>query len=202
MLDHLTARGLDRGTLVVVTSDHGEEFLEHGSWEHQKTLYEEVVRIPLMLAGPGVAPRREAAQASLLDVAPTMLAWAGLPVPEPRRAGACCAAAGEREAYGETDHTIDGTRKLFLRGGAGRWKTILSLGSRTAAPRAEEWYDLASDPGETRERPAARPGGGRAARPGARALEGGARAAAAGAPAVTLTPEQRERLRALGYVLP
>ena len=52
MLDHLKARGLDRSTLVVVTSDHGEEFLEHGSWEHQKTLYEEVIRIPLVLAGP------------------------------------------------------------------------------------------------------------------------------------------------------
>ncbi|HET8644558.1 MAG TPA: sulfatase, partial [Vicinamibacteria bacterium] len=54
VLDHLKARGLDKTTLVAVTSDHGEEFLEHGSWEHQKTLYEEVVRVPLLLAGPGV----------------------------------------------------------------------------------------------------------------------------------------------------
>jgi arylsulfatase A-like enzyme len=45
VLSHLAERGLDAGTLVFVTSDHGEEFLEHGSWEHQKTLYEEVVRI-------------------------------------------------------------------------------------------------------------------------------------------------------------
>ena len=81
VLDHLAARGLDRSTLVVITSDHGEEFLDHGSWEHQKTLYEEVVRVPLAIRGPGVAPRRERAQASLLDVAPTILAWAGVPVP-------------------------------------------------------------------------------------------------------------------------
>ena len=59
VLDHLAARGLDRSTLVVITSDHGEEFLEHGSWEHQKTLYEEVVRVPLAIRGPGLdaAPR-------------------------------------------------------------------------------------------------------------------------------------------------
>jgi hypothetical protein len=123
VLAHLAERGLDRGTLVFVTSDHGEEFLEHGSWEHQKTLYEEVVRIPMMLAGPGVAPRRGAQQASLLDVAPTLLAWAGLPVPDSAQGRSLLQPLPQREAYGETDHTNDGTRKLFWRGGAGRGKT-------------------------------------------------------------------------------
>jgi hypothetical protein len=61
ILDHVAASGLSGSTLVVVTSDHGEEFLEHGSWEHQKTLYEEVVRVPLIVHGPGVAPRVEKA---------------------------------------------------------------------------------------------------------------------------------------------
>src|SRR6185436_4348742 len=65
---HLAARGADRQALVMITSDHGEEFLEHGSWEHQKTLYEEVVRVPLIAHGPGIAPRREPAPVSLLDV--------------------------------------------------------------------------------------------------------------------------------------
>src|SRR6185295_2326497 len=81
ILDHLQGRGLEASTLVLMTSDHGEEFLEHGSWEHQKTLYEEVVRVPLMLRGPGVTARREPSPTTLLDVAPTILAWAGLPVP-------------------------------------------------------------------------------------------------------------------------
>src|SRR6185436_16460641 len=57
VLDHLRKRGLDGGTLLVVTSDHGEEFREHGAWEPQRTLYEEVTRIPLMFRGPGVAAR-------------------------------------------------------------------------------------------------------------------------------------------------
>jgi arylsulfatase A-like enzyme len=201
VFDHLRARGLDRGTLVLVTSDHGEEFLEHGSWEHQKTLYEEVVRIPLLFWGPGVAPRREAAQTSLLDVAPTLLTWAGVPVPPPMQGRSVLARAGDREGYGETDHTVDGTHKLFLRAGARRWKAILSLDRERASVRGEEWYDLGADPGEShRASPPAS-----VAEPMRRvALERwkAARRRGAGAPAVNLSPEQRERLRALGYVSP
>jgi arylsulfatase A-like enzyme len=200
VLAHLAERGLDRGTLVFVTSDHGEEFLEHGSWEHQKTLYEEVVRIPMMLAGPGIAPRREAQQASLLDVAPTLLAWAGLTVPETAQGRSLLLPLPQRDAYGETDHTNDGTRKLFWRGGAGRGKTILSL-APDGTPRAEEWYDLATDPGETSNVPP-RAEAADALRARALARWKEARGRGTGAPAVTLTPEQRERLRALGYVLP
>ncbi|HET9314905.1 MAG TPA: sulfatase [Vicinamibacteria bacterium] len=201
VLTHMTERGLDRGTLVLVTSDHGEEFLEHGSWEHQKTLYEEVVRIPLLLAGPSVTPRREARQASLLDVAPTVLAWAGLEVPGHMQGRSLLAPLPEREAYGETDHTNDGTRKLFLRSGQGRGKTILSLRRQDAVPAREEWYDLAADPGETRSRP---PRADAAEVIRRRAIERWkqARGRGAGAPQVTLSEEQRERLRALGYVVP
>ena len=201
VFDHVRARGLDRGTLVLVTSDHGEEFLEHGSWEHQKTLYEEVVRIPLLFSGPGVVPRREAAQTSLLDVAPTALTWAGVPVPAPMQGRSLLARAGDREGYGETDHTVDGTHKLFLRAGARRWKTILSLDREGASVRGEEWYDLSVDPGESRSVP---PPSATADAMRRVALERwkAARRRGAGAPAVNLSPEQRERLRALGYVSP
>ena len=201
VLDHLRARGLDRGTLVVVTSDHGEEFLEHGSWEHQKTLYEEVVRIPLLLAGPRVTSRRETSPSSLLDVAPTVLAWAGLTVPTQMRGQSVLGPGVSREGYGETDHTIDGTRKLFLRGGEKRWKAILSLDPKDASVRREEWYDLAVDPGESRSTPPP-PAMADPARRLALERWKAARGLGAGAPAVVLSPEQRERLRALGYVAP
>jgi arylsulfatase A-like enzyme len=199
LLDHLTARGLDKNTLVLVTSDHGEEFLEHGSWEHQKTLYEEVIRVPLVVRAPGLAPRRERAQTSLLDVAPTLLAWAGVAAPASFTGRSLLAplAAAERETYGETDHTIDRTHKLFLRGGQGRWKSVLSLDAlgKTAA---EEWYDLAQDPGEHKSAPPAATAADSIRR---RAVERwkqgrGARTA----PCVALTVEQAEKLRALGYV--
>jgi len=64
---------LDR-TLLVVTSDHGEEFHEHGGWTHGQSLYEELVRVPLLLRGPGVPAGRTCnGLASLVDVAPTIL---------------------------------------------------------------------------------------------------------------------------------
>jgi arylsulfatase A-like enzyme len=199
LLDHVRARGLDRGTLLVVTSDHGEEFLDHGSWEHQKTLYEEVVRVPLVVAGPGVAPRRETAQATLLDVAPTVLTWAGLPLPASFEGRSLLSPPGEREAYGETDHTVDRSRKLFVRAGERRWKAILSLSADGGKLLGEEWYDLAADPRETRSG-AAPPTARDAIRSRALARWRADRSRGAGAPEVALTEEQRERLKALGYV--
>jgi arylsulfatase A-like enzyme len=201
VLDHMKSRGLDRSTLVVVTSDHGEEFQEHGSWEHQKTLYEEVIRVPLVVRGPDVAPRRETAQVSLLDVAPTILAWAGLQ-PWPHAQGrSLLAPPGNREAYGETDHTIDGTYKLFLRLGQGRWKTIVSLARTDGSVRRTEWYDLANDPAETHSvSPPANLAQSAQDRAIARWQSG--RGQGRPAPPVSLTPEQRDRLRALGYIGP
>ena len=205
VLDHLSARGALANTLVVVTSDHGEEFLEHGSWEHQKTLYEEVIRVPLVVNGPGVTARREAAPVSLLDVAPTILAWAGVAAPASFQGRSLLGGSpslGERESYGETDHTTDGTHKLFLRAGARRWKAILSLDASGTAVRGEEWFDLAGDPSEkTSARPAAAAADAIRARAVARWKAGRAAASSASRP-VCLSDEQKERLRALGYVDP
>ena len=201
VLDHLSARGLDQSTLVVITSDHGEEFLDHGSWEHQKTLYEEVVRVPLALRGPGVTARREPAPASLLDVAPTILAWAGIAVPPgvTGRAWLGAGAAPDRETYGETDQTVDATHKLFLRGGAARWKAIVSLSADGKETVSEEWYDLSSDPAERKSvAPAAAIADPIRQRALARWRAG--RGAAGAARPVCLSPEQQERLRALGYL--
>jgi arylsulfatase A-like enzyme len=201
ILNHMRERGIDRNALVLVTSDHGEEFLEHGAWEHQRTLYEEVIRIPLVLAGPRVEPGRESAPVSLLDVTPTVLDWAVLPPLAGARGLSLLAPLGEREAYGETDHTTDDTRKLFLRAGSDRWKAILSLSRDGERVAAEEWYDLATDPAEAAsQRP--RDGVATAIRERAIARWRAGRAGQGSAPAVSLTDEQRERLRALGYMQP
>lgn len=66
-------------TLLAVTSDHGEGFFEHHLVGHRHWLYEEMIRIPLILRGPGIpAGHRDVAPASLVDVGPTLLALAGL----------------------------------------------------------------------------------------------------------------------------
>jgi arylsulfatase A-like enzyme len=75
----LEAQGKLERTLVVVLSDHGEEFSEHGYYQHGGTVFDETLRIPMIFVGPGVAPgRRIAAQVSLIDVLPTLLDLLGV----------------------------------------------------------------------------------------------------------------------------
>jgi len=87
LLAALEELGLARNTLVVVTSDHGEEFLEHGDLSHARTLFDEILRVPLLVRGPGLAPRTIDDPVELIDLAPTLLARMGLPR-DPRMRGA------------------------------------------------------------------------------------------------------------------
>jgi arylsulfatase A-like enzyme len=80
MLDELKRRGLYNNSLIVFTSDHGEEFLEHGFTGHGHSLYEEQLRIPLVIKFPknGHAGRVVHERVSLIDIVPTLLAMLGL----------------------------------------------------------------------------------------------------------------------------
>lgn len=65
-------------TIVVVTSDHGEQLRERGNFGHGGALWEYLIHVPLVIAMPGAAPRRVKTPASTLDVAPTLAALAGV----------------------------------------------------------------------------------------------------------------------------
>jgi hypothetical protein len=71
---------LDRATIIVM-ADHGEAFGEHGMTWHAMTLYDELLRVPLMIRVPGVAPRTVTDPVSLVDLAPTILDLFGVPTP-------------------------------------------------------------------------------------------------------------------------
>ncbi len=78
-MEGLRERGLAEDTLLVITSDHGEEFNEHASWGHGHSLYNELLHVPLLFHYPrGVAPARIAETVSTLHVAPTVLSMAGV----------------------------------------------------------------------------------------------------------------------------
>jgi len=83
LLAALERLGDREDTLIAVTSDHGDEFLEHGGLGHGTSVYGELVRVPLVLAGPGLAAtaRRIEYLTRHLDLAPTLLALAGLEAP-------------------------------------------------------------------------------------------------------------------------
>ncbi len=82
LLDFLDGRGLLETTLVVFLSDHGEEFFDHGGWNHGKNLHAETLDFPLVVKFPGQSePRRVATPVQHIDVLPTILDYLGLPVP-------------------------------------------------------------------------------------------------------------------------
>ena len=78
ILDHLGALGLEANTGIAFTSDHGEELLDHGLLEHAHSLYDELIRVPMVLAGPGLAAgRRVSAPVSNRHLATTLAHLAG-----------------------------------------------------------------------------------------------------------------------------
>ena len=83
LIEMIDAQGLMDDTLIVIVSDHGEEFLEHGTWEHGKNLYAETLDVPLIMRFPdqGHGLRVEKV-VEHIDIMPTILDWLGLPIPE------------------------------------------------------------------------------------------------------------------------
>jgi arylsulfatase A-like enzyme len=71
-----------KDTVLVISADHGEAFGEHGMYKHAFELWEVLTRVPLMIAGPGIQPRRIEQRRSHIDLAPTILELMGAPVPD------------------------------------------------------------------------------------------------------------------------
>jgi len=149
VLERLEERGLADDTIVVIWSDHGEAFGEHGAFGHTTTLYEEELRSVLMLRVPGVEPRRVADRVGLIDLFATTLNLARYPVPRPVASRSLVPLiTGERESLGERvliseilpDGRFPFDRKAILRG---RYKLHWWV-------REGRWalYDLEADPGE------------------------------------------------------
>ncbi len=75
-------RAMRPDTVVIVTADHGEAFGEHSSYWHGTTLYEEQIRVPLVISAPGAVPKtRVASPVQTFDLLPTILAATGMPRP-------------------------------------------------------------------------------------------------------------------------
>lgn len=82
LLAFLRDQGISDNTLVVVTSDHGEEFLEHSGLEHGRTLYQEVIHVPLIMSGEGIDPGSiHTRPCGLVDLMPTVLTFLALEPP-------------------------------------------------------------------------------------------------------------------------
>lgn len=196
----LDEAGMLEDLLVVVTSDHGEAFFEHGMLLHS-TPHEEILRVPLLVKWPGERRGGEvrSVPTSSVDVAPTLLSAAdleaaelpGIPLQDLQRRGAGSRGEGRRALFAGT-----GRRAVV----AGPWKAIVPV-----VDGEPELYRLDRDPGERDNLAAEHPEV--FERLWQRVVEHveASRALTRGAPDVeipegSLSPEERRRLEALGYL--
>lgn len=152
IVDLLREQGVYENTIIVLTSDHGEEFFEHGSKGHGKNLYDETIRVPMIFAAPNLIPPGQAIQEQvrLADIAPTILGLGGIPSPPAfgRTAGASRGVDLSRSLLrkapmpaGLIAHSSLQRRASSARGQEG--KVIHTRGRPVI-----EFYDLRVDPGE------------------------------------------------------
>ena len=191
LLRAVSETGAARPTLVVILGDHGESLGEHGERTHGMLLYDGALRIPLIIAGPGVPEAEHRRPVSIVDVAPTVLRLAGLAVPREMQGRDLFSGPGAaHEAYAETLYPRTMGWSALTALVEDRWKLIAPEGG------GEELYDVANDPAERENAAGRKPEVVQAAvsRLGAITRD---EAVPASAPA---NAEAQERLRALGYV--
>lgn len=148
VVDKLKAEGVFDDVVLVITSDHGEAFDEHGYFFHGQTLYDEIINVPLIIRVPGWFSRKVEGPVSLVDVAPTLLELWGYTIPADFQGTSLVesmmgrAEVPDRPVFAELlpytswkeHHTavIDGDEKFI----------------KVFTTNTEEYYDLAEDPGE------------------------------------------------------
>ena len=181
-------------TLVMLTSDHGEELFEHGGFEHGHSLYDEVLRVPLAVWDPRAEPGRRTAPVSLADLLPTALEALGRETPgrmegvsfwpsliHEASTGRRLIAAQDILHGDEQQAVIDWPRKLIYRPDGG----------------ALQLFDLAADPAEGRDLAADDPAAAAALLRSAKLL---LQPKPDGAESLELDSATIEELRALGYI--
>jgi arylsulfatase A-like enzyme len=171
LLDRLAA--IEDPLMTILTADHGEALGEHGYRGHGEFLYEDGLRIPLLVRYPGVvaAGARERGAALNIDIAPTILALAGLGgldgvegralMTTAGPGGAAKASGGREVTWAETDYQLIHREnpRYYIPGPRGRWNAASDGRYKLIhipRPGGEflELYDLEADPGETVNRAA------------------------------------------------
>lgn len=143
-----------KGYLLILTSDHGEEFGEHGHFRHGGTLYDEMINVPLIIKMPhnGYGPKIINEQIQIIDIPPTIVDIIKEPIPEyfqgtPLLPVIKGGSRGEREQIAFSELNTQNIHIVSLR--TNEYKYIYNISSPRKIPSREELYDLTKDRGET-----------------------------------------------------
>jgi arylsulfatase A-like enzyme len=152
LLAVLEKRGVLGNTIVVLTSDHGEEFLEHGRCYHIRSLYREIVHVPLVVSVPGVQPRRVAGVVpASASITPTVLDLVGRRPASIGDGSLQRAIAGGAPGFG---YVVSETSSRYVSGrGYGHVRALTGNDEKLVhwvAQGRYEYFDLRSDPREMR----------------------------------------------------
>jgi len=143
LMDKLEKQGLKERTIVVISADHGEEFLEHGKVAHGTSLHRELIRVPLVFSGPRLRKSGKVAElAQNIDIFPTLARLCGLE-PPPTLQGIDLSAAARGKHHKVTRKFVFSELGDMHAISGKRFKYIFDENSGT-----EELYDLIEDPAE------------------------------------------------------
>ncbi len=132
LFDYLEKKELLKNTVIVITSDHGEEFFEHGGKTHAETLYNEVIKVPLIIYVPNTKPSQVEKLASSVDILPTVLSSLGIRVPT--QAVGINLFSKKQNKFVLAEHVTQDRRSIIFP----EWKLILNKGRK-------ELYNLKAD---------------------------------------------------------
>ena len=196
LLDFLASRRLLENTIVVFVGDHGENLGEHGFYAHHAGLWDTTTHVPLMIRWPGreARGRRIEGLVQTLDLFPTLLAAVGLPVPEQDGLDLLELAGKGRSAV-FSEHA--NRRGASMRTRSHRSST---MNGHRRIPDGNYFYDLVADPDELQNLAQARPEEARAMAQALSSWRMHRRPGAAPAGEAELSDQEREQLKALGYL--
>jgi arylsulfatase A-like enzyme len=143
VLDTLEKSGILENTIVIITADHGEAFGEHDRFGHHPYPYDELIKVPLIIAGPGVESTTVNKQVSLLDLAPTVLDLVGAETPDSMEGQSFAPVLSGDDLDDRTAMTISDNGTIFGCRTA-EWKYITRIDGKESI-----LFDLASDPTES-----------------------------------------------------
>lgn len=146
LVERLQRSGVYERSIIAITADHGEEFREHGGWWHGTSLYEEQVHVPLIVKrAQEPAPGRHRTDVTrTLDIAPTLVAAAGLPLPETFQGIDLFDGSVNEPILAEED--LEGNRLTSIH--SGEWKLITANQDNPRGLAPVELFNLTEDPRE------------------------------------------------------